>query len=114
MTWDEAVACALALPGTELSTHYGGPAVKVAANARAFLSRGHEAATSFCLMLDLDTVEVLKATDPDTFFQTPHYEGYGAVLVRYDTADPERVTAMIERARDQAAARPRAKPRKKA
>jgi len=28
MTWDEVVAHALALPGTEATTYYGGPAVK--------------------------------------------------------------------------------------
>ena len=29
MTWDEALAFALTLPGAELSTSYGQPAVKV-------------------------------------------------------------------------------------
>ena len=37
MTFDEAVAFALTLPDTELSTSYGKPAVKVASNGRAFL-----------------------------------------------------------------------------
>lgn len=113
MGWEDAVAHALTLPGTELSTYYGGPAVKVAANARAFLSQGHEANTSFCLALDLDTVDLLKETDPDTFFQTPHYIGWPAVLVRYDTRDPDRVKAMIVRAYEQAAARAKAKSRPK-
>ena len=43
MTWDEAVAFALTLPGTELGTSYGKPAVKVAPNGRAFLFPSHEA-----------------------------------------------------------------------
>ena len=64
MTWEEAVAFALSLPGTEASTSYGQPAVKVAANGRAFLNRGHEADTSFVLAMDLDTIELLKETDP--------------------------------------------------
>ena len=34
---------------------------------------------------------MLKETDPDTFWQTPHYEGWPGVLVRYGSADPERV-----------------------
>lgn len=111
--WDGVVACGLALPDTVVASHYGGPAVKVAANGRAFLSPGREA-DSFCLHLDLNTIEMLKETDPATFYQTPHYEGWGAVLVRYGSADPERVHAMIELAYRQAAAKPKVKPRKKA
>ena len=112
-SWERAVAFALTLPGTELSTSYGKPAVKVTANGRAFLYTGHEDGTSFGIAIDLDTVEMLKETDPDTFWQTPHYEGWPAVLVRFDSRDPERVRAMIERSRDWSAARPKAKPRKK-
>ena len=113
-SWEKAVAFALTLPGTELSTSYGKPAVKV--NGRAFLYTGHEHQYSFGIGIDLDTVEILKETDPDTFFQTPHYEGYPAVLIRFDSEDPERVRAMIERSRDWTAVMkpPRARnPRKK-
>jgi hypothetical protein len=108
--WNEAVAFALSLPDTELSTSYGKPAVKV--NGRAFLFPSHEANTSFGISIDLDTIEMLKETDPDTFWQTPHYEGWLGVLVRYGSADPERVGAMIERSRDWNAARPKPRPRK--
>ena len=76
MTWDEAVAFALTLPDTELGTSYGKPAVKVASNGRAFLFPSHEPDTSFAVAIDLDTIEILKETDPETFWQTPHYEGW--------------------------------------
>ena len=110
-SWEKAVAFALTLPGTELSTSYGKPAVKV--NGRAFLYTGHEARTSFGVGIDMDTVEILKETDPDTFWQTPHYEGWPAVLIRYGSHDPERVRDVIGRSRDWAAAKPKAKPRKR-
>jgi hypothetical protein len=110
-SFDEAIAFALSLPGTELSTSYGKPAVKV--NGRAFLFPSHEADTSFAISIDLDTILILKETDPDTFWQTPHYEGWSGVLVRYGSADAERVRAMIVRSRDWNAARPRPRPRKK-
>ena len=97
-SFEDAVAFALTLPGTELSTSYGKPAVKV--NGRAFLFPSHEADTSFGIAMDLDTIEILKETDPATFWQTPHYVGWEGVLIRYDSPDPERVRAMIERARD--------------
>jgi hypothetical protein len=113
MTWDEAVAVALALPDTELSTSYGKPAVKVASNGRAFLFPSHEPDTSFGVAIDLDTIEILKATDPDTFWQTPHYEGWPGVLIRYESRDEERVRDVIGRARDWTAAKPKSRPRKR-
>jgi hypothetical protein len=109
--WEEAVAFALSLPDTELSTSYGKPAVKV--NGRAFLYTGHEQKTSFGVAIDLDTVEILKETDPGTFWQSPHYEGWPAVLIRFDSADPERVRSVIERSRDWTAAKPPPRPRKR-
>jgi hypothetical protein len=113
MTFDEAVAFALTLPGTELGKSYGKPAVKVATNDRAFLFRSHEPDTSFGVAIDLDTIEILKETDPDTFWQTPHYVGWEGVLVRYDSTDEERVREVIGRSRDWAAAKPKARPRKR-
>lgn len=113
MTWDEAVAFALTLPGTALSTSYGKPAVKVAANERAFLFPSHEAATSFGVAMDLDTIEMLKETGPETFWQTPHYAGWEGVLIRYDSPDGERVRDVIARSRDWVAAKPKPRPRKR-
>ena len=113
MTFDEAVAYALTLPDTERGTHYGGPAVKVASNGRAFLSVGHHPEEAFCLSIDRGTIDLLIETDPGTFFQTPHYVGWDAVLVRYDSPDPARVRQTIARARDQAAAKKPVKPRRK-
>lgn len=111
LDWDSVAAFALTLPGAELSTSYGQPAVKV--NGRAFVNTGHEPG-SFCLQIDMDTVLMLKETEPATYWQSPHYEGWPAVLVRYDTDDPERVHAMIERAHAWQAGRPRPRSRKKA
>lgn len=112
-SWDKAVAFALTLPDTELGTSYGQPAVKIVSNGRAFLSPSREGDTSFAIAIDLDTIELLKETDPDSFWQTAHYVGWPGVLVRFDSADPERVKAMIERSRDWSAARPKVKPRRR-
>lgn len=113
MTFEEAVTFALGLPDTVLSKSYGKPAVKLASNERAFLYPGHEADTSFVVAMDLDTIELLKETDPDTFWQSPHYVGWEGVLIRYDSEDPERVKEVIERSRDWVAAKPKARPRKR-
>jgi len=113
MTWEEAVAFALSLPDTELSTSYGNPAIKVASNGRAFLYEGRESATSFVLGIDLGTIDMLKETEPETYWQSPHYEGWPAVLVRYDTKDDERVRDLVRRSRDWSASLPKARPRKR-
>jgi hypothetical protein len=113
MTFDEAIAFALTLPDTELGTSYGKPAVKVKSNGRAFLFRSHEPDSSFGVAIDLDTIEMLKATQPDTFWQTPHYVGWEGVLVRYDSNDEERVREIVARSRDFVAAKPRPRPRKR-
>jgi len=111
MTFDEAVAFALTLPDTELSTSYGKPAVKIVSNGRAFLFPSHEAETSFGVAIGLDTIEILKATEPETYWQTPHYEGWEGVLIHYDGKDEERVRETVSRARDWIAAKPKARPR---
>lgn len=108
MTFEEAMAYALSLDDTERSTHYGAPAVK--ANGHAILAPGREAG-SFCLIIDIDTKLMLIETEPETYWQTAHYDGWPGVLVRYDAADPDRVKAMIERARDAAIARKPLRPR---
>ena len=103
-SWDKVEAFALTLPGTAAATSWGAPAVEVAANGRAFIYPGRERETSFALATDLDTIELLKETEPETYWQSPHYEGWPAVLVRFDSPDPERVRDVIRRALELAAA----------
>ena len=113
MTFEEAVAFALTLPDTERGTSYGKPAVKVLSNGRAFLFPSHEPDTSFGVAIDLESIELFNVTDPDSFWQTPHYEGWEGVLIRYDSKDPDRVREVIDRARAFVAAKPKARPRKR-
>jgi len=113
LSWDEAIAHALTLPDAVRAGDLPSSGVMVASNRRVFIFPGREAPESFVITLDRDTVEMLKDTDPATFYQTPHYMGWDGVLVRHDTDDPERVRIMIERARDYAAAKKPVRPRKK-
>lgn len=93
--WAEVCAFALSLPDTELSTSYGKPAVKL--RAKAFVYPGREAG-SFAVASPLDEKEMLMATDPDTFWETPHYSGWPAVLIRFGSSDRERIETVIQRA----------------
>lgn len=107
-----AQAFMLTLPGTERTTSCGKPAVGVAANGRAFLFTGGEADTSFAVALDLDAIALPKEAEPETYGQSPHHEGWPAVLVRYASADPDRVREIIRDAHAKAAATKHASKRK--
>lgn len=94
--WPAVVAHALTLPGAEVGTAYGKPAIKVRGKTIAGTTAPDP--DSFVLHTTSDEKAVLLETDPDTFWQTPHYEGWPVVLVRYGTAATERIAMLIERA----------------
>ena len=103
--WAAVAAYALSLPETEASTSYGQPAIKT--RGKMFVSAGHVDG-SFHVRSPHDEKAVLIATDPDSFWQTAHYETWPGLLVRYGTTNPKRVTLVIARAWwDQASARQR-------
>ena len=112
-SFEKALGYALTLPGTARTTSYGKPAAAVGANGRSFLHLSHEGDTSFAVALDLDSIEMLKETEPETYWQSPHYAGYPMVLVRYDSPDPERVRRVLAQARDQAGAKRPVRKRKR-
>lgn len=93
MTWDDVLA--LALPGATRGTSYGRDAVLVRGKMIVVIGREPD---HVVLRAGLDEVEMLIATDPACFYQTPHYVGWPAVLARLDAADPERIAVLVERA----------------
>lgn len=95
-SWEDVEAFALTLPDTERGTSYRMPTVKIATNGRGFVWTGHEAETSFAIWAEPGGAEMLIETDPETFWQSPHYVGSNAVLVRYSSDDPKRVRDRIE------------------
>lgn len=71
------------------------------------MSAGHVDG-SFHVRCPHDEKAVLIATDPESFWQTAHYETWPGLLVRYGAYDPERVARVITRAWwDQASAKQR-------
>jgi len=111
-SWEKACDFALTLPGTA-SKSGRIASVVIAENGRFFVFEGRETATSFAVATDLDTVEMLKETEPETYWQSKHYRGYPVVLVRYDSPDPGRVRHVIEQAYVQVKAMPPVRKRKK-
>lgn len=63
------------------------------------------------LSLELGTVAFLMEAEPRTYFQTPHFEGWPAVLVRYEAADDERLREQIGKARARRATKAQRKAR---
>lgn len=69
------------LPETEEGTSYGRPALKVRGKFVVALRTDPDALVVRC---DLDEKPFLLEARPDILFETPHYHGYGAVLIRLE------------------------------
>jgi hypothetical protein len=94
--WDDVVAIASRLPGAEVGTSYGTPAVKVRGR---FMCRLRSAPDALVLRVaDMGEREALLQGQPEAFFTTPHYDGYPAVLVRLEAVDPIELAELIEEA----------------
>lgn len=89
--WKSVRDYALTLPDAELAS----ASVKV--RGKAFVYPGRENG-SFCVRSPLDEKEMLMMTDPDTFWESPHYSGWPAVLVRFGGPDRDRIELVIRRA----------------
>jgi hypothetical protein len=85
LTWEEVVELARELPEVEQSTSYGRPALKVRGKFVAALRSNPDALVVRC---DLDEKPLLLEARPDILFETPHYHGWGYMLVRLE-ASPE-------------------------
>jgi hypothetical protein len=95
MTREEMFAYALTQPGAEDSSLHGGRCVRVRGH---WIVNDNADPTALALALDRETVDFLMATEPQTYFQTPHFEGWPAVLVRYAEADDDRLKEQIDKA----------------
>lgn len=79
--WSDLVALAGELPEFEEGTSYGRPTLKVRGKFFAALRTSPDAIVVKC---DLDEKPLLLDARPDILFETPHYHGYGALLIRLD------------------------------
>jgi len=93
-TWDDVVAIGLGLPGVEVGTSYGTPALRVRGKGLCRLRSEPDALV--LRVIDLADREALLRGQPDVFFSTPHYDGYPYVLVRLDVVDPTELAELLE------------------
>jgi hypothetical protein len=101
------------LPGTEVSTAYGSPALKVNGRMYAAIAINKEAEpNSLAVFLaDFDQREALLAEDPDTYYLKPHYEPYPVVLVRLSRVTRDALTDLLSGAHRVGSSKP--KPRRR-
>ena len=95
-TWEDVVRLGTALPGVEVSTSYGTPALKVRKRGMCRLRTDPDALV--LRVVDLGEREALLQGEPDAFFTTPHYDGYPYVLVRLEAVDPVELSELLEEA----------------
>lgn len=95
MTRDDIYAYALSLPEVEESALHGGRCVRLRGKPLINDCRLPDAVS---LSLDHGDIDLLMETEPQTYFKTPHFEGWPAVLVRYEAADDDRLREQIDKA----------------
>lgn len=91
-TWDQVHAIAGTLPEIETSNNQSRIRKKLVAWERSLRKRdledlGDHAPTGDILAVwlpDLEVKEALLADDPETYFTTPHFDGYRAILIRLE------------------------------
>jgi hypothetical protein len=83
----------LALPEVEEGTSYGTPAWKVRGKSFARIKEDGE---TLVVRVDPGEKEMLMAAEPEIFFETPHYHGYPAVLVRLAAIPEDELAEVLE------------------
>ncbi|KQM13205.1 hypothetical protein ASE73_12190 [Sphingomonas sp. Leaf24] len=94
--WTDVVAIGCALPGVELGSSYGQPALRF--RNKTLAGTTAPGSDSFVLHVAEGEKDMLIETDPATFWQTDHYRGWPVVLVRYGTDAGDRIATLLRRA----------------
>lgn len=87
---------ALALPGSELSTSYGTPSIKVKGKVMARLRS--EAEGGLAMRCDFVDRQMLMQAAPEAFYLTDHYNDYPTVLINLDEVRRDALPDLVERA----------------
>jgi hypothetical protein len=93
-SWADVEAIGSKLPGCEVGTWYGTPALKVAGKGFARMRTDPDALV--LRVVDMEEREALLQGEPEAFFTTPHYDGAPYVLIRLEAVDGEELAELIE------------------
>jgi hypothetical protein len=92
-TWRDAIRIAKALPQVEVATWYGTPGLKVA--GKGFARLRTEADGGLVLMCSFDEKERLLESGEPEYYTTPHYDGYGSIIVNLKKVSREALRDLI-------------------
>ena len=93
-TWADVKAAAAGLPEVVEGTAWGKPCLRVRKDM--FVRLRDDGATLVVRVVDEEDKEALIKGDPETFFTTPHYDGYAYVLVRLPKVSEQILAELIE------------------
>ena len=94
--WETVREIASALPEAEENTSHGTPSFRVRGKLFAWMSPKREAEGAFVVRVDRDEKRLILDSNPDVYFETPHYEGYPAVLIHLDRIDRDELAERVE------------------
>ena len=89
-----AIAASTGLPGIEAGRLYGTPSLNVRGKFMARIKDGD----TLVVRCPVEEKHFLMEADPAVFFETDHYKGYPAFLVRLSVADDAAIAGRLERA----------------
>jgi hypothetical protein len=92
--FERVVRLAAGLPGVERSTWYGTDSLKV--KGKSFCRMKEKMDGVLVVMVPLGLKEALMEAEPDKYFETPHYTGWPAMLVRLDAVSDEELRTRLE------------------
>jgi hypothetical protein len=95
VTFSQIQELASDLPGVEVSTSYGTPALKVRGK---LFARQHQTENALVLRANALDRQILMQSDPATFYITDHYRDHPWVLVRLSAARLSDFPELLERA----------------
>jgi len=95
-TWQTLVDFAKTLPEVEEATWFDSPSLKV--RGKGFIRLRSEAEGGVVSMCSLDEKEALLQSGDPAFYTTPHYDGYGAILIDLDKVDTEQLHELVTEA----------------
>ena len=94
LTFDDVVRIASDLPGIELGTSFGTPALRV--GKRLICRMWEDGETMVLKPLEDIELQFLMDTQPEVFYQTPHYQGWPTVLIHLSRIDEAQLRDLIE------------------
>lgn len=92
MTWDDVVRIGLELPGVEVGSAYGTPALRVKGS---FMGRLREDGETLAIRCDMEERPFLVEAHEELFI-TLHYEAWPMVLVALPKASEQLVRELVE------------------